>query len=206
MSQDPFKEINKEKKESIIKYGLIKNSNDINIKEIFTSYFKTLEPDNYKIKKVNHYEFYTPNFPNLIVSIVINTVEKIIEKYSIFNFFLFFLDLHDIYIIDFLDKTIDSLLSAGDNNFNKKFYFLGFYKNDKKAISYERATTIIEAKGIDYYFTEIKQDENMNNKFKKYIELIVNDSNTIIVEKFLDQKHSELSLDNSKSDSHCIIY
>ena len=46
----------------------------------------------------------------------------------------------------------------------------------------------------------------MNNKFKKYIELIVNDSNTIIVEKFLDQKHSELSLDNSKSDSHCIIY
>ena len=43
----------------------------------------------------------------------------------------------------------------------------------------------------------------MNNKFKNIIELIVNDSNTIMLEKFLDQKHSELILDNSKSS--CII-
>ena len=44
----------------------------------------------------------------------------------------------------------------------------------------------------------------MDNKFKKLIELVVSDSNTIMVEKFLDQKHSELILDNSKSK--CIIY
>ena len=43
----------------------------------------------------------------------------------------------------------------------------------------------------------------MNNKFKNIIELIVNDSNTIMLEKFLDQKHSELIPDNSKSS--CII-
>ena len=62
----------------------------------------------------------------------------------------------------------------------------------------------MQAKGIDYYFSEIKKDQDMIKKFSKLIELMVNDTNTIMVEKFLDQKHSELILDNSKSK--CIVF
>ena len=205
MSHDSFKEIHKYKKDNIIKYGLISSqSNNINVKEIFTSYFKTLKEDNYKIKRENHYEFIIPNYPDLTLSIVISSLEKIIEIYSIFNFFIIFFDMEDSNVIKFLDKTIDTIVSKGDNTFNKKFYILGFYSENKKVITKERAATIIEAKGIDYFFNEIKMDENMNNTFKKIIELIVTDSNTIMLEKFLDQKHSELILDNSKS--HCNIF
>ena len=204
MSDDTSKEISKYKQDNIIKYGLISsNENNINVKEIFTSYFKTLHEDKYKIKRENHYEFKTPNFPNLTISIVISSLKKIIEIYSIFNFFILFIDMEDSKVPEFLDKTIDTIVSKGDNCFNKKFYILGFYSENKKVITKEKTTIIIEAKGIDYYFTEIKKDENMNNKFKNTIELIVNDSNTIMLEKFLDQKHSELIPDNSKSN--CII-
>ena len=204
MSDDTSKEISKYKQDNIIKYGLISsNENNINVKEIFTSYFKTLHEDKYKIKRENHYEFKIPNFPNLTISIVISSLKKIIEIYSIFNFFILFIDMEDSKVPEFLDKTIDTIVSKGDNCFNKKFYILGFYSENKKVITKEKATIIIEAKGIDYYFTEIKKDENMNNKFKNTIELIVNDSNTIMLEKFLDQKHSELIPDNSKSN--CII-
>ena len=205
MSNNSLKEIDNYKKDNIIKYGLISsNSNIINVKEIFASYFKTLKEDKYKIKRENHYEFFTPNIPNLTISIVISPLEKIIEIYSIFNFFILFIDMEDSNIIQFLDKTIDTIVSKGEITFNKKFYILGFFSENKKSITKERATTIIEAKGIDYLFNEIKIDENMDNKFKKAIELIVNDSNTIMLEKFLDQKHSELILDNSKSN--CIIF
>ena len=204
MSNNSLKEIDNYKKDNIIKYGLISsNSNIINVKEIFASYFKTLKEDKYKIKRENHYEFFTPNIPNLTISIVISPLEKIIEIYSIFNFFILFIDMEDSNIIQFLDKTIDTIVSKGEITFNKKFYILGFFSENKKSITKERATTIIEAKGIDYLFNEIKIDENMDNKFKKTIELIVNDSNTIMLEKFLDQKHSELIPDNSKSS--CII-
>ena len=106
-------------------------------------------------------------------------------------------------IIDFLDITMDTIISKGENCFNKKFFIIGFSGN-KNVITNERATTIIEAKGIEYYFAEIKKDENINNKFKKMIELIINDSNNIMLEKYLDHKHSELLPDNSKS--HCFIY
>ena len=206
MSHDSFKEIHKYKKESIIKFGLISsNSSDINIKEIFTSYFKTLKEDKYKIKRENHYEFNPPNFPNLTISIIImSNIDKIKEKYSNVNFFMLFIDMQDKNTINFLDKAIDAIISAGDECINKKCYIFGFYSSDKKILSSQRATTIIEAKGIDYYFSEIKRDEDMNNKLSKLIEIIVNDTNTIMIEKFLDQKHSELILDNSKSK--CIIF
>ena len=203
MSHDSFKEIHKYKKDNIIKYGLISSDfKNINIKELFISYFKTLKEDKYKIKKENHYEFTIPNFPNLTISIVISTLEKISKILSTFNFFILFIDMEDSNIINFLDNIIDTIISKEENCFNKKFFIFGFSKN-KSVISNERATTIIEAKGIEYYFGEIKIDENLGNKFKKMIELIINDSNNIMVEKYLDHKHSELIPDNSKSS--CII-
>jgi hypothetical protein len=206
MSHDSFKEIHKYKKESIIKFGLISsNSSDINIKEIFTSYFKTLKEDKYKIKRENHYEFNPPNFPHLTISIIImSSIDKIKEKYSNVNFFMLFIDMQDKNTINFLDKAIDAIISAGDECINKKCYIIGFYSSETKILSSQRATTIIEAKGIDYYFSEIKKDQDMIKKFSKLIELMVNDTNTIMVEKFLDQKHSELILDNSKSK--CIAF
>ena len=204
MSHDSFKEIHKYKKDNIIKYGIIaSNFKNINIKDLFISYFKTLKEDKYKIKKENHYEFSIPNFPNLTISIVISTLEKISKILSTFNFFILFIDMEDSNIIDFLDITMDTIISKGENCFNKKFFIIGFSGN-KNVITNERATTIIEAKGIEYYFAEIKKDENINNKFKKMIELIINDSNNIMLEKYLDHKHSELLPDNSKS--HCFIY
>ena len=112
MSNNSLKEIDNYKKDNIIKYGLISsNSNIINVKEIFASYFKTLKEDKYKIKRENHYEFFTPNIPNLTISIVISPLEKIIEIYSIFNFFILFIDMEDSNIIQFLDKTIDTIVS-----------------------------------------------------------------------------------------------
>ena len=204
MSHDSFKEIHKYKKESIIKFCLISSNSSINIKEIFTSYFKTLKEDKYKIKRENHYEFNPPNFPNLTISIIISSIDKIKEKYSSVNFFLLFIDMQDKNTINFLDKSIDAIISAGDECINKKCYIIGFYSSETKILSSQRATTIIEAKGIDYYFSEIKKDQDMIKKFSKLIELMVNDTNTIMVEKFLDQKHSELILDNSKSK--CIAF
>ena len=204
MSNDSSNEISKYKQDNIIKYGLISSDfKNINIKELFISYFKTLKEDKYKIKKENHYEFSIPNFPNLTISIVISTLEKISKILSTFNFFILFIDMEDSNIINFLDNIIDTIISKEENCFNKKFFIFGFSKN-KSVISNERATTIIEAKGIEYYFSEIKIDENLGNKFKKMIELIINDSNNIMVEKYLDHKHSELIPDNSKS--HCFIY
>ena len=205
MSHDSFKEIHKYKKESIIRFGLISSNSSINIKEIFTSYFKTLKEDKYKIKRENHYEFNPPNSPHLTISIIIiSNIDKIKEKFSNVNFFLLFIDMQDKNTINFLDKSIDAIISAGDECINKKCYIIGFYSSETKILSSQRATTIIEAKGIDYYFSEIKKDQDMIKKFTKLIDLIVNDTNTIMIEKFLDQKHSELILDNSKSK--CIIF
>ena len=205
MSHDSFKEIHKYKKESLIKFGLISSNSTINIKEIFTSYFKTLKEDKYKIKRENHYEFNPPNSPHLTISIVImSSIDKIKEKYSNMNFFFLFIDMQDKNTINFLDKSIDSIISSGDECINKKCYIIGLYSSETKVLSSQRATTIIEAKGIDYYFNEIKKDQEMIKKFSKIIDLIVNDANTIMIEKFLDQKHSELILDNSQSK--CIIF
>ena len=206
MSHNSFKEIHKFKKENTIRYGLIcSNPSAINIKEIFTQYFSTLKQDKYQIKRENHYEFTPSNFPDLAISIIIiSSIEKIKEKFSNINFFMLFIDLQDEGSINFLDKAIDTIIDSGADCINKKCYIFGFCSKDKKVLSNQRVTTIIEAKGIDYYFNDINKDDDMNNKFKKLIELVVSDSNTIMVEKFLDQKHSELILDNSKSK--CIIY
>ena len=206
MSHNSFKDIKKYKKEDTIKFGLIShNSPSINVKEIFTTYFQTLSPDKYKIKRENHYEFNPPKLPDKIISIIIiSNMEKIMGVYTNLNFFILFIDMHDELVIDFLDKSLDSIIASFENTFNKKCYIFGFSEeNKKKIISSKRVTTIIDAKGIDYYFCEIKKDENMNNKFKKEFEIIINDSNAIMIEKFLDFKHSELNFDKSKS---CMIY
>ena len=144
-------------------------------------------------------------FPNL--TITINNLRKIENKYTKYNQFNFFLILIDIQTscIDFLDKALDAIIDAGDNNYNKKSYILGFFEdNNKKSIPEDRITTIIDAKGIEYYYFPIKINDI--EKYSKIMEGIISDSNTIMVEKFLDQKHSELGLDNSKSQSHCFIF
>ena len=205
MSHESFKAIQKYKKENAIKYGLIvSNPSKINAKYIFNTYFQTLSSNNYQIKRENHYEFTAQNCQNLTISImIISNIDKIKEKYSTVNFFMLFIDMEDLNVINFLDKSLDTIISA-DDDFNKKCYILGFFAKDRKIVSNDRITNIIEAKGIDYYFTDIKnEDESIKNKFKKIIEFIVNDSNTILVENFLDQKHSELVPDNS--NSKCII-
>ena len=93
-------------------------------------------------------------------------------------------------------------MDAGENSYIKKCYIFGFYKDDNNPkIPEEKIITILEAKGIDYFYFKYKDDDI--DKFTKIMERIITESNNIMVEKYLNQKHSELVLDQSKS--HCIV-
>ena len=195
------------KKHDSIKYGLISQGKScIIVNDLINSYFTNSKPSKYLIKDEFHYEFSPSLFPDLIITINnLRKIENIYSKYNQFNFFLILIDIQTA-CIDFLDKALNAIVDAGDNtNTNKKSYIFGFFAdNNKRSIPEERITTIIDAKGIEYYYSQIKIDDI--EKFCKIMEGIIADSNTIMVEKFLDQKHSELTLDNSNSESHCFIF
>ena len=195
------------KKHDSIKYGLISQGKScIIVNDLINSYFINSKPSKYLIKDEFHYEFSPSLFPDLIITINnLRIIENIYSKYNQFNFFLILIDIQTA-CIDFLDKALNAIVDAGDNtNTNKKSYIFGFFgDNNKRSIPEERITTIIDAKGIEYYYSQIKIDDI--EKFCKIMEGIIADSNTKMVEKFLDQKHSELTLDNSNSESHCFIF
>ena len=195
------------KKHDSIKYGLISQGKScIKVYDLINSYFTNSKPSKYLIKDEFHYEFSPSLFPNLIITINnLRKIENIYTKYTQFNFFLILIDIQTT-CIDFLDKALDAIVDAGENsNTIKKSYVFGFFGDkNKKTIPEERITTIIDAKGIEYYYSQIKIDDI--EKFCNIMEGIIGDSNTIMIEKFLDQKHSELTLDNSNSESHCFIF
>ena len=194
-----------QKMHNSIKYGLISQDKScINVYDLIKSYF-TNSKSKYLLKDEFHYEFSPSIFPHITITINnLRKIENIYTKYNQFNFFLILIDIQTS-CIDFLDKAIDAIIDAGDNNYNKKCYIFGFFEdNNKKSIPEERITTIIDAKGIEYYYSQIKIDDV--EKYCKIMEVVISDSNTIMVEKFLDQRHSELGLDNSKSQSHCLIF
>ena len=189
-----------------IKLGLIsQNSSFINVTELFNSYFEKSKPNNYQIKDENRFEFSLSDIPQLSISINhLKNIEDIHEKnkYNLFNFFLIFIDIQNISTNSFLEKTIDIIIEADDNNFNKKCYIYGFYQNnDNDKITEEKITSILESKGIEYYYNEIRFGDI--ESFSKLIECTINDCNAIMIEKYLAQKHSELLTD--KSNSKCII-
>ena len=187
-----------------IKYGLIaQESPYIKVYELFNSYFSYSKPNSYKIKDENHYEFCHQLFPDKTETINnLRNFEKIFEKYENLNFFLVFIDIQSSKSIDFIDNAINAVIDAGDNNNIKKCYIFGFYKDDNNPkIPEEKIITILEAKEIDYYYCKYKDGEI--DKFTKTMEGIVKDCNNIMIEKYLNQKHSELALDQSKS--RCIV-
>ena len=196
-----------QKKHDSIKYGLISQGKScIKVYDLINSYFTYSKPSKYLIKDEFHYEFSPSLFPGLIITINnLRKIENIYTKYTQFNFFLILIDIQTT-CIDFLDKALDAIVDAGENsNTIKKSYVFGFFGDkNKKTIPEERITTIIDAKGIEYYYSQIKIDDI--EKFCSIMEGIIGDSNTIMIEKFLDQKHSELTLDNSNSESHCYIF
>ena len=195
----------KQNKSDTIKFALVcqENSN-INAYELLSTFFAKIKLNKYSIKDKFHYEFSPSGNQNLLITINnLKKVEKIYEHYKKFDFFLIFIDVQNSKCIDFLEKAIDIVIDAGEYNYNKKCYIFGFYFDEnKKSIPEEKITTIIDAKGIEYYYLQLKNDEY--TKFGKTLDSVVNDSNTIIVEKFLNQKHSEIILDNS--NSHCFIF
>ena len=187
-----------------IKYGLIaQESPNIKVYEIFNSYFTNSNPISYKIKDENHYEFCHQLFPDKTETINnLREIEKIYKKYENFNFFLVFIDIQSSKSIDFIDSAINAVMDAGENSYIKKCYIFGFYKDDNNPkIPEEKIITILEAKGIDYFYFKYKDDDI--DKFTKIMERIITESNNIMVEKNLNQKHSELVLDQSKS--RCIV-
>ena len=200
-------ESNETKKDStIIRYGLISQGKSCtNIYNIMKSYLKTSKIKEYIIKDEYNYEFTLESLPQLVISMNdLKTLENLYKKYSIFNFFMILIDIQSSKSIEFLETAIDTIIDAGErDNSNKKCYIFGFYSKDNaKMVPEENITTILDAKGIEYYYCTLKNDEN--NKFENLIESIINDSNTIMIEKFLDLKHSELIIDRSKS--HCNIF
>ena len=189
-----------------IKMGLIsQDSSIINVREIFNSYFEKTKPNSYIIKDKNRFEFSLLNYPQISITIHhFQKLEDINDKYINYNFFLIFIDLQIDSTKSFLEKVIDIIVEADDNNLNKKCYIYGFYKsneNENEKISEEKITSILEAKGIEYYYNEIILDDI--ESFSKLVECTINDCNTIMIEKYLAQKHSELASDTS--NSHCNI-
>ena len=196
---------NKSKKTNSIKFGLIsQDKSHINVYDLINFYFKNSKPIKYLLKDEFHYEFCPTSYPDLTITINnLRKIENIMGKYDLFNFFIIFIDIQNSNCIDFLEKAIDVIIDAGENTYNKKCFIFGFYKdNEKKKIPEEKITIIIEAKGIEYYYCQLKIDEIDN--FSKIMERVINNCNTIMIEKFLDQKHSELVLDNS--NSKCYIF
>ena len=74
--------------------------------------------------------------------------------------------------------------------------------NDKEKINKNNIETNLESKGIEYLYYEIKKDDLEN--FKNNLKFIINDCNSIMIEKFLEQKQNELIPDASKSK--CILF
>ena len=187
-----------------IKIGLIsQESSYINVNDIFNSYFEKSKPDPCEIKDQNRYHFSLLNLPQILISINhFKSMEEISDNNKEYNFYLIFIDLHNSNTYSYLEKVIDIIMEADDNNFNKKSYIYGFFQNkENEKISEEKITGLLESKGIEYYYNEIKINDF--ESFSKLIEMTINDCNTIMIEKYLAQKHSELLTD--KSNSKCII-
>ena len=197
---------NNDKKPNSIKLGIIsQESSYINVFELFDSYFKYSKPDPCKIKDENKYEFSLLRIPQLSISVYnIQKIEDIHNKYNnIIHFYLIFIDINNKTTISFLDKTIDEIVDVDDNTLNQKCYIYGFFQNkNNDKINEETITTMLEAKGIEYYYNEIKNDDV--ESFSKLLDNTINDCNSILIEKFMIQKQNELLKDQSKS--HCLIY
>ena len=180
----------------------------IDIYSIFIKYFENSKLNYYNIRDKNHYEFSLKSFPDL--SILINYYQEKKEneksdKYNIYNFFLIFIDIQQKYenTNNFLDETFDKIIAFSEDNLNKKYYIFGFYSNDdKEKINKNNIETNLESKGIEYLYYEIKKDDLEN--FKNNLKFIINDCNSIMIEKFLEQKQNELIPDASKSK--CILF
>ena len=188
-----------------IKIGLLsQESSYINVNDIFNSYFEKSKPNHCEIKDKNRYQFSLLNLPQILISIYhFKSIEEINNNNKLYNFYLIFIDLHNSNTYSYLEKVIDIIMETDDNNFNKKSYIYGFFQskeNDK--LSEDKITGILESKGIEYYYNEIKINDI--ESFSKLIEMTINDCNTILIEKYLAQKHSELLTDTS--NSRCILY
>ena len=105
---------------------------------------------------------------------------------------------------NFLENTIEIIIDEDENNLNKKFYIIGFYqKNDNEKLNQKDIINTANSKAIDYIYNEV----NINDieSFGKIMEKITNDSYNILIEKYLNQKQSEL-IEEDKSNSQCFIY
>lgn len=200
--------MSKENPSKKIKLGLISQSSSfINVYSIFYSYLENAKLKYYNIRDENHYEFCYKSLPDFAISINHFKDGKDNDnnnKYKIYNFFLIFIDIQkeNNKTNIFLEKTIERIISANKDDFNKKYYIFGFYENDEKErINKDKIGSILESKGIEYLYNEIKKDsENFGNKLK----FIINDCITIMTEKFLAQKQIELIPDESRSK--CFLF
>ena len=198
-------ESNKDITKESIKYALFcETSSYINVNEIFKTYFEISKPDTCKIKNQDNYIFSFLSNPQILLTINHFTkLEDANSFYKLFQFFLIFIDTQNM-SSNFLEKTIEIIIDADENNLNKKFYIIGFYQeNDIEKLNQKDIINTANSKAIDYNYNEI----NINDieSFGKILEKITNDSHNILIEKYLNQKQSEL-IGEDKSNSKCLIY
>ena len=135
-----------------IKLGLIsQESSYINVNDIFNSYFEKSKPDPCEIKEQNRYYFSLLNLPQILISIYcFKSIKEINDNNKVYNFYLIFIDLHNSNAYSYLEKVIDIIMEADDNNFNKKSYIYGFFQSkENEKMSEEKITGLLESKGIE---------------------------------------------------------
>jgi len=198
-------ESDKDNSKESIKYALFcETSSYINVNELFKTYFENSKPDPCKIKNQNNYIFSFLSTPQILLTI--NHFKKLEDAnsyYNLFQFFLIFIDTQNI-SSNFLEKTIEIIIDSDENSLNKKFYIIGFYQeNDNEKMNQKDIINTANSKGIDYNYNEV----NINDieSFGKILEKITNDSHNILIEKYLNQKQSDL-IGDDKSNSQCLIY
>ncbi len=172
-------------KKKSIKYGIIhQQSENINIKEFFNSYFEEKSPNIIKNNEKSYVFSPNDNINNSIVFdfavLVDSDMNKIYDIYKYFNFFLIFIDIHNIKSFTCLEQYIDQLIDCSED-ITKKCYIFGVYCDEKRINNKDkRIINILNSKGIDYEYSEI--NINIREEFSKGIQYIIEDSKEIMEE------------------------
>lgn len=193
-----------QKKCKNIKIGIIaQNSNNLNVYSLFTNYFSFSKPRRSNIKSEHYFEF-VPNFDQEM-SVALRQVtefSKVYESYSWFNTFIIMIYIQDKNALAELEKIVNCIVDASEKD-TKKCYVFGFFEDEANDnIPEVKITTMLDAKGIDYEYTDLNINETA--QFTKVMEYVVNDSCDLIKNKMLHEKDKK-EFSDDKSKSHCII-
>lgn len=195
-----------QKKYKNIKIGIIaQNTNSLNVYSLFNTYFGFSKPKHSNIKSEHYFEF-VPSFDEEISVALRHVTEfaKVYETYKWFNTFIIMIYIQDKNALTELEKIVNCIMNASEKD-AKKCYVFGFFEDESNDNLPEvKITTMLDAKGIDYEYTDLNINETA--QFTKVMEYVVNDSCDIVKNKMLHEKEKKDVHNDDKSKSHCFIY